>query len=129
MIELGADVNQKDRVQETALFYAAREARNEVCRYLLEHGADVNVIDHKRQTALFFAKKMGHKETIQLLLEFGAYNTKDGKLRQSDLAKFQKKSRMSNSKNASRKAEGSISDMKGQKSIQNSISQLKRVTI
>lgn len=126
MIQLGADVNKKDRVLETALFYAAREGKNDVCKLLLDNGADINVIDHKKQTALYFAKKMGHRDTVNLLLEYGAINTKDGKLRQSDISRIQKKKKTP-SRNISRRGEGSISDVRGQVSIQNSISQLKRV--
>lgn len=127
MIEIGANVNHKDRVQETALFYAAREGQNDVCKVLLDNGADINIIDHKKQTALYFAKKMGHKNTVQLLIEHGAINTKDGRIRQSDITKMQRQKKKLNSKNVSRKADGSVSDMRGQTSIQNSISQLKRV--
>jgi ankyrin repeat protein len=128
MIELDANVNQKDKVNNTALFYGAREGRTEVCRILLENGAEVNVVDHKKQTALYFAKKNGHSETIDLLIDKGAYNTKDGKLKTSDINKLQrqKKARLLHGSHKSGGANNSVSS-RGQKSAHNSLSQIKKV--
>jgi len=128
MIELDANVNQKDKVNNTALFYGAREGRTEVCRILLENGAEVNVVDHKKQTALYFAKKNGHSETIDLLIEKGAYNTKDGKLKTSDINKLQrqKKARLLHGSHKSGGGNNSVSS-RGQKSAHNSLSQIKKV--
>lgn len=131
MIELDANVNQKDKVNETALFYAAREGKSKVCEVLLAHGADINIVDHKKQTALFFAKKNGHTDTISLLISNGAYNTKDGKLKVSDIAKLQKQKKtgvQKGSQNVSVHANNSVSDSKGAKSAHNSLSQIKKVS-
>lgn len=129
MIELDANVNQKDKVNETALFYAAREGKAKVCEILLQNGADVNVVDDKKQTALYFAKKQNHHETIKLLISRGAYNTKDGKLKASDLAKLQRQKKagiLPGSSYRSVQGNNSVSS-RGQKSAHNSLSQIKKV--
>lgn len=121
MIELGSNINQKDKVNETALFYAAREGKTDVCKLLLEHGSEVNIVDHKKQTALYFAKKGGHTNTVQLLIEHGAINTKDGRLRQSDINKLQKqKNKQINttSLQQSKADDKSLSDIKHKKPSQ-----------
>lgn len=131
MIELDANVNQKDKVNETALFYAAREGKSDVCEVLLAHGAEINIVDHKKQTALYFAKKNGHTDTISLLISRGAYNTKDGKLKASDVAKLQRQKKAGiqrGSQNASIHANNSVSDSKGGRSAHNSLSQIKKVS-
>lgn len=87
MIELGADPNKTDKVNETALFYAARDGKLDAVKVLIENGADANIIDHKKQTAIFFAKKNGHKEVIDYLVEHGAINTKDGKITRPQILK------------------------------------------
>ncbi len=51
LVENGADVNHFDNISnQTALFYAAREGRVDVCQYLIEHGMlavpIINVILH-----------------------------------------------------------------------------------
>lgn len=135
MIELGANINQKDKVSQTALFYASREGKTDVCRLLLDNGAEVNQIDHKKQTALYFAKKGGHSQTAQLLLERGAINTKDGRLRQSDINKYSKKNKnnqknkKNESLNESHKDDDSVSEPKVQESLNEIPSISKKVTI
>ncbi len=84
------NVNHKDKVKETPLFYAAREGKVECCRLLLNNGADVNVVDDRKQTALYFAKKFNHEKVINLLIEYGAFNTKDGRLTKNHIKKLNK---------------------------------------
>ena len=130
MICFNADVNQRDQVRQTALFYAAREGNTEVVQALLDYGADVNLYDNKRQTALFFAKKRGHSETVRILIDKGAINTKDGRLKQSDISKMQKqiKTPTMPSITYSGKADNSVTS-KGQVSGHNSFSINKKVYI
>lgn len=45
---MGANPNHKDKVNETALFYAAREGKLETVEALLNLGADPNVVDDKK---------------------------------------------------------------------------------
>lgn len=130
MIKLDANVNQKDKVNNTALFYAAREGRTRVCEILLDHGAEINVVDPKKQTALYFAKKNGHSSTIDLLISRGAYNTKDGKLKTSDINKIQRQ-RKAGLRPGSYKSGGGNNSVssRGQRSAQNSLSHLKKVAL
>lgn len=45
LVELGANVNKKDRFGWTALHYAASEGYEEICRFLLRNGANVRAED------------------------------------------------------------------------------------
>lgn len=45
LVELGADVNKKDRFGWTALHYAASEGYEEICRFLLRNGANLRAED------------------------------------------------------------------------------------
>ena len=130
MIKLDANVNQKDKVNNTALFYAAREGKTEVCEILLDHGADVNIVDLKKQTALYFAKKNGHSDTINLLINRGAYNTKDGKLKTSDINKIQRQRKAGIRPGSYKSGQGNNSvSSRGQRSAQNSLSHIKKVLL
>ena len=71
LIASGHDVNGKNPYGETALMNAARKARSEVCKTLLDAGADVNA-QSDIGTALHLAASHGHKETCELLLGAGA---------------------------------------------------------
>ncbi|XP_008802839.1 ankyrin-1 [Phoenix dactylifera] len=66
-----ADV--KDANKRTALHFAAREGRTEVCKYLLEElKLDVNMRDDDGETPLIHASRQGHFLTAKYLLEQGA---------------------------------------------------------
>jgi ankyrin repeat protein len=43
LVELGADVNKKDRFGWTPLHYAVSEGYEHICRYLLHHGANARI--------------------------------------------------------------------------------------
>nr|XP_010917583.1 uncharacterized protein LOC105042167 isoform X5 [Elaeis guineensis] len=66
-----ADV--KDANKRTALHFAAREGRTDVCKYLLEElKLDVNMRDDDGETPLIHASRQGHFLTAKYLLEQGA---------------------------------------------------------
>ncbi|KAM0936643.1 putative tetratricopeptide-like helical domain superfamily, ankyrin repeat-containing [Dioscorea sansibarensis] len=66
-----ADV--KDANKRTALHFAAREGRIEVCKYLLEElKLDVDVKDEDGETPLLHASRQGHFDVAKYLLEQGA---------------------------------------------------------
>ncbi|KAG6514691.1 hypothetical protein ZIOFF_025061 [Zingiber officinale] len=66
-----ADV--KDANNRSALHFAAREGRTEVCQYLLEElKLDVDVKDDDGETPLIHASRQGHYLTAKYLLEQGA---------------------------------------------------------
>ncbi|XP_020591684.1 ankyrin repeat, PH and SEC7 domain containing protein secG isoform X2 [Phalaenopsis equestris] len=66
-----ADV--KDANNRTALHFAARDGRTEVCKYLLEElRLDADVRDDDGETPLIHASRQGHFHTVNYLLEHGA---------------------------------------------------------
>lgn len=79
-----ADV--KDANNRTALHFAAREGRMEVCRFLLEElNLDVDVKDDDGETPLIHACRQGHFLIAQYLLEKGADPSASSELGASSL--------------------------------------------
>uniref|UniRef100_A0A6V7QQH6 Serine/threonine-protein kinase BSK1-like TPR repeats domain-containing protein n=1 Tax=Ananas comosus var. bracteatus TaxID=296719 RepID=A0A6V7QQH6_ANACO len=63
----------RDANKRTALHFAAREGRTEVCKYLLEElKLDINPKDDDGETPLIHAVRQGHFDTAKYLLEQGA---------------------------------------------------------
>ena len=58
LIEKGADVNAKNKYEQTTLHYAAREGHTEIVEFLIEKGADVNAKNKYGLTPLHFAAKI-----------------------------------------------------------------------
>ena len=57
MLKKGSNIKHRDKINETPLFYAARDNRIDACKALIDGGIDINAVDEKRYTALYFAKK------------------------------------------------------------------------
>jgi ankyrin repeat protein len=55
--ELGVDPIAKDKIQQTPIYYAAREGRYQVCEYLLNKGVPINDPDLYHQTPLYYAAR------------------------------------------------------------------------
>ena len=78
LIAKGADINAKDNISGTPLFWAALEGNEEVAELLIRQGADVNAAGPKGWTALHWAVAMAQKKTVELLIGEGAeVNAKD----------------------------------------------------
>jgi len=78
LLDWGADVNAKDRLEVTALHHAAGKGHEAIVHLLLERGANINAKDHSGMTALHHAAYHGHEAIVHLLLERGAdINTKN----------------------------------------------------
>ena len=73
LLELGADVNARGDIDQTALHEASYEGRTEVVNILLDHGADVDALDESGITPLRVAAERGHIEVVTILLDSGAY--------------------------------------------------------
>jgi len=69
LVELGADVNKKDRFGWAPLHYAASEGYDDICRYLLEHGADSSV---KTKQGQFAAELADDQNIVKMLVEAAA---------------------------------------------------------
>ena len=71
-INAGADVNQTDAYNRTALQRAAQKGRLEAVQVLLDHGADANHAGTGGLTALIAAVGNGNTEIVRLLIQRGA---------------------------------------------------------
>jgi ankyrin repeat protein len=82
LVEMGADINFKNKDGDTALILAVVYRRNEIVSFLVENGADINVQNKIGNTALIIGSlKNGYTEIVRLLLEKGAdinLQNKDG---------------------------------------------------
>ena len=68
----GADVNKRDAIYRTPVFYASQSGIVEVAELLIKHGADVNAQDGTGRAPLHIASREGHLDIVQLLLDRGA---------------------------------------------------------
>lgn len=70
LIDLGADVNHRDRFGRTALH--AFDIDSSTALELIKSGADVNAIDNNGETPLFTARLLDHDGIINVLMQNGA---------------------------------------------------------
>ena len=79
LIELGADVSQRDQNGYNAIHHAAARGHNELILYLVEQGGDVTAVSRRGQTTADMANGPVQRiqpfpETIALLERLGAKN-------------------------------------------------------
>ena len=70
-----ADIDARDKFEETALLLACKERDKEIVPFLLDNGADINVIqgrDGDKCTVLSWATAWGEPRLVELLLKRGA---------------------------------------------------------
>lgn len=72
LVARGIPVNHTDEMNQTALFFAARQGHADTIRYLMSQGADPNVVDTNGETALFYAVRRLRTDAAKALLEGGA---------------------------------------------------------
>jgi ankyrin repeat protein len=70
LIEHGADINVKNRVGHTPLYYAVKYKNINLIRELIEHGANVTERDDFGSTYLHIASSFANLETVQILIEY-----------------------------------------------------------
>lgn len=71
-VDLGVDPSQKDKINQTALYYAARESKFNCCKFLLEKRVPLNDKDLYQQTPIYYAAREGATNIIELFLNYGA---------------------------------------------------------
>jgi ankyrin repeat protein len=74
LLEKGADVNAKDRVDQTALMAAYRRGDQEILKLLIEHNADVLAKTGSGWTVLMMAFSDKDMHTAYMLLEYTGKN-------------------------------------------------------
>lgn len=80
LLRAGADINMKNRSEQTSLHTAILYGDAENVDFLLENGANVNAKIENGTSALQVASYLGHTEIVKLLLKHKAMlNAKDGK--------------------------------------------------
>ncbi len=72
LIAEGADVDERGRGGNTALYFAAQKGHAEVARVLVDAGADVDVDNDFGSTPLHVAARGGHLDVIRVLAAGGA---------------------------------------------------------
>jgi len=73
LLQMGADVNARDKEGMTPLMLSAHHTDDTVSRVLLEHKADVNAVSYQtRRTALMETAGKGNFGHIQMFLKAGA---------------------------------------------------------
>lgn len=68
----GVSMIAKDTLDQTALFYAAREGKLRIVTLLLENGCDPNHRDCYGQTCMYYAARENRIDVAQKLIEAGA---------------------------------------------------------
>lgn len=76
-------VNEKDAYGQNPIYYAVREGKVDVVKFLIEKGADINVEDKFGQNCIFYSVRQGHVDVTQLLIDNGANLNKVDKKKMS----------------------------------------------
>lgn len=71
LIEAGADVNAKDKIDDSPYLYAGARGHLDILKMTLAHGADLKSTNRYGGTALIPAAERGHVETVRTLIEAG----------------------------------------------------------
>jgi hypothetical protein len=72
LADSGADINARDRHNQTALMLAATEGHAPVVEWLVRHGAALDQAAKYGLTALMLAVVRGHGEIVRILVDAGA---------------------------------------------------------
>ena len=71
-IERGVTPTYTDVLNQTVLYYAAREGKVKCAQYLLSLGSEANHRDQYGQTPLYYSAREGHYELTKMLLDAGS---------------------------------------------------------
>ncbi|MFC1724439.1 ankyrin repeat domain-containing protein [candidate division KSB1 bacterium] len=65
-------LNNRDRMNKTALHIACENGHTELVKFLVEKGANVNITDYDFKKPLLWAAEKGHREILDILLNNNA---------------------------------------------------------
>jgi len=82
-VEHGADVNNTNKQNKTALLNACKNGNEAIVKYLVEHG--VNKENWNRKSPLFYACKNGNKAMVKYLVEQGANVNKENRAKENTI--------------------------------------------
>jgi ankyrin repeat protein len=71
LLENGANINDRDTIDQTSLIIAAQNGCKDIVKMLLDAGADIHHRNDQGENALISAAQEGHIDTVKLLLEAG----------------------------------------------------------
>lgn len=71
-VDLGVEPFQKDKINQTCLYYAAREQKYECSKFLCERGVPLNDKDIYGQTPLYYAAREGCTRIVELFISYFA---------------------------------------------------------
>ena len=69
LIEFGTDLEKKDEMGNTVLFYAVMKEKREIVEKLIKKGANVNTKNKYEMTCLHIAVEKGNREICEILLK------------------------------------------------------------
>lgn len=72
LIEKGVEATYSDILNQTVLYYAAREGKTDCIDMLIQLGCNVNHRDTYGQTPIYYSAREGHYELTSKLIEHGA---------------------------------------------------------
>lgn len=90
LIDHGADINQIDKAENSALMLAANEGHCKIVELLIAKGANIHHENKNGNTALLLAAWEVHADVVQCLLNHGAKSGHKNKLKFNALELLQK---------------------------------------
>lgn len=71
LVGKGCQIKLTDALDQTCLYYAARDGNTSLVKCLIELGVDIHHVDTYGQTAFFYSCREGHLETCKLMIDCG----------------------------------------------------------
>ena len=72
LIDLGANIDQTDHGNRTALWWAAAAGKTQSVKSLIDAGANLDIANDEHQTPLWTAANLKHLDVVKMLLHAGA---------------------------------------------------------
>ncbi|CAD8061675.1 unnamed protein product [Paramecium sonneborni] len=72
LCELGANINYKDNLKQSILFYVCRDGRTKLFDYLVSQGINISDTDSYGQTPLFYSSRENRVDIISRFIKLGS---------------------------------------------------------